>query len=67
MQYKCTAVYNSKAESAIRWDDPALGIEWPLNDVVLSRKDREAGTLKEWLASPDSDHFLYTQTASLRA
>ena len=61
VQYKCTAIYNSKAESAIRWDDPDIGIEWPLKDVLLSQKDREAGTLTEWLTSPNSEHFLYAQ------
>src|ERR1043166_778881 len=58
VQYKCTAIYNGKAESAIRWDDPEIGIEWPLKDVMLSQKDRNARTLTEWLASPDSEHFL---------
>ena len=29
IQYKCTGIYNSKAESGILWNDPAIGIEWP--------------------------------------
>jgi dTDP-4-dehydrorhamnose 3,5-epimerase len=66
VQYKCTAIYSSKAESAIRWDDPDIGIEWPLKDVFLSQKDREARTLAEWLTSPNSEHFLYTQPANLK-
>ncbi len=45
IQYKCTGIYNSKAESAIRWNDPAIGIEWPLADVVVSEKDRNARSL----------------------
>ena len=32
----------TKAESGIRWNDPAIGIEWPLSDVQLSDKDRKA-------------------------
>jgi len=36
VQYKCTAIYSSKAESAIRWDDPGIGIDWPQKDVLLS-------------------------------
>jgi dTDP-4-dehydrorhamnose 3,5-epimerase len=64
VQYKCTAIYNNKTESAIRWDDPEIGIEWPLRDVFLSQKDREARTLKEWLASANSEYFLYTQPAT---
>ncbi len=61
VQYKCTAIYTSKTESGIRWDDPDIGIEWPLRDVVLSQKDREARTLKEWLSSANSERFLYNQ------
>jgi dTDP-4-dehydrorhamnose 3,5-epimerase len=61
VQYKCTATYNSKAESAILWNDPAVGIEWPLKEVLLSQKDGKARTLNEWLASPNSEHFLYTR------
>jgi len=60
IQYKCTGLYNSKAESGIRWDDPAIGIEWPLKEVIVSEKDRKARTLAEWLASPESDNFRYS-------
>jgi dTDP-4-dehydrorhamnose 3,5-epimerase len=63
VQYKCTGIYNGKAESAIRWDDPDIGIKWPLKDVVLSQKDREAKTLAEWLTSPNAKHFPYIQQA----
>ncbi len=61
IQYKCTGIYNSKAESAIRWNDPMIGIEWPLVDVVVSEKDRNARTLEQWLASPESDSFRYAE------
>ncbi len=59
IQYKCTGLYNSKAESGIRWDDPEIGIQWPLSDVQLSEKDRKAQTLAQWLAAPESEHFRY--------
>jgi len=59
VQYKCTGTYNGKAESGIRWDDPEIGIEWPVRDVIISEKDRGAQTLAEWLASPNARHFLY--------
>ena len=64
VQYKCTGIYNSKAESAIRWNDPAIGIEWPIRDVIISEKDRNAPGLAEWLASPDARHFTYTAQAA---
>lgn len=57
IQYKCTGLYNSKAESAIRWDDPTIGIEWPIAAPSLSAKDQKAQTLEQWLARPESDHF----------
>jgi len=61
IQYKCTGIYSNKAESAILWNDPAIGIQWPLTDVTVSDKDRKAGTLADWLRSPDSDHFRYSE------
>ena len=61
IQYKCTGIYNRKAEAAIRWNDPRIGIEWPLTDVVVSEKDRNARTLEEWLASPESDNVCYSE------
>lgn len=59
IQYKCTGTYNGKAESAIRWNDPSIGINWPMSDVLVSDKDRVARTLGEWLAAPESEHFQY--------
>jgi dTDP-4-dehydrorhamnose 3,5-epimerase len=64
IQYKCTGLYNSKAESGIRWDDPAIGIQWPLSEVQVSEKDRQAQTLAQWLAAPESDNFCYERTTS---
>jgi dTDP-4-dehydrorhamnose 3,5-epimerase len=57
IQYKCTGVYNSKAESGILWNDPAIGIEWPVRDPILSEKDTKARTLADWLASAEAHHF----------
>jgi dTDP-4-dehydrorhamnose 3,5-epimerase len=61
IQYKCTGIYNNKSESGILWNDPKIGIEWPvpLPEVQLSEKDKKAQTLDQWLASPDSEHFRY--------
>jgi dTDP-4-dehydrorhamnose 3,5-epimerase len=59
IQYKCTGLYNGRAESAIRWNDPAIGITWPATDVLVSDKDRNARTLSEWMASPESENFQY--------
>ncbi len=59
IQYKCTGLYNSKCESGISWNDPAIGIRWPVEDPILSEKDKNAQTLDSWLSKPDSNHFQY--------
>jgi len=59
VQYKCTAIYNPKTESGILWNDPAIGIKWPVEEAILSDKDRRAQTLQQWLESPNSEHFRY--------
>lgn len=45
--YKVDAPWNRDSEAAIRWDDPRLGIEWPMraDELILSEKDRNAATL----------------------
>jgi dTDP-4-dehydrorhamnose 3,5-epimerase len=59
IQYKCTGIYNNKGESGILWNDPEIGIKWPVSDPVLSDKDRNAQTLAQWLARPESNNFKY--------
>jgi dTDP-4-dehydrorhamnose 3,5-epimerase len=66
VQYKCTGLYNSGAESGISYNDPAIGIEWPLKDVQVSNKDANAQSLKQWLASPLSDNIVYSQEQNLK-
>ena len=45
--YKCTTAYSPADELTVRWDDPALGIDWRVADPVLSDKDAAAPTLAE--------------------
>lgn len=59
VQYKCTGIYNSGAESGIYYKDPEIGIDWPIEDVNVSGKDADAQSLKEWLHSPLSDNVVY--------
>lgn len=51
VHYKCTALYAPECERALAWDDPALGIDWPLEAVgdvpVLSEKDAAAPPLAD--------------------
>ena len=59
IQYLCTGIYNNKAESGILWNDPEIGIDWPVRNAILSAKDKNARTLAEWLESEDSNNFMY--------
>ena len=51
-QYKCDEYYAPESEAAIAWDDQDLNIDWkvPTEDVVLSAKDRNHPTLKEFIS-----------------
>jgi dTDP-4-dehydrorhamnose 3,5-epimerase len=54
VEYFCTGTYNAPCETGIRWDDPEVGIRWPVEAPLLSPKDAAAGTLQDWLARPES-------------
>ena len=47
ISYKVTREYDPHADSGIRWDDPEIGISWPISDPILSPKDRSLPTLAE--------------------
>lgn len=60
VQYLCTGTYNAAGESGIRWNDPAIGIQWPsVGDRIVSPKDTAAQTLADWLQTPQSQNFSY--------
>ncbi len=46
--YKCTGFYASKHERSLRFDDANLGIEWPLDPVLMSEKDRSAAAFADF-------------------
>lgn len=43
--YQCTALYDPKADAGVRWNDAALGIDWPVAEPLLSEKDTGAPLL----------------------
>jgi len=47
--YKCTNIYTPSAEGGVMWNDPDIGVEWPIQDVVLSDKDKVYSRLKDVL------------------
>jgi len=40
--YKCTAEYNKASEGGVRWDDPTIGIDWPLAGLEVSVSEKDA-------------------------
>ena len=59
LQYLCTGIYNSKGESGILWNDPEIGIKWPVEEPILSDKDKTAQSLSQWLEKAESRNFDY--------
>ena len=49
--YKCTDFYSPQDELAIRWDDPDIGIEWRINEPLLSERDAKAPYLRDMPAA----------------
>jgi dTDP-4-dehydrorhamnose 3,5-epimerase len=46
--YLVSTPYHKESERTIRWNDPAIGIEWPsMNKYVISEKDRNVGNIQD--------------------
>lgn len=45
--YKCTEIYEPEQEIKIAWDDPAIGVDWPLPNPVVGARDRGSPHLAE--------------------
>jgi len=46
-QYKCTALYHPGSDGGVLWNDPELGIAWPIETPLLSHKDELLPMLSE--------------------
>ena len=47
VEYKCTDLYHPASEIGIAWNDPTIGIDWPVSDPLLSPRDSRHPTLAE--------------------
>lgn len=47
LSYKVSSLYNPDTEKSFRYDDPEVGIEWPITDPIISSRDLNAPQLKE--------------------
>jgi len=45
--YKLSSLYDPATEAGIAWDDPDVGVEWPISDPQLSERDKTAPRLSE--------------------
>ncbi|WP_022835857.1 dTDP-4-dehydrorhamnose 3,5-epimerase [Salisaeta longa] len=54
--YKCTAPYHPAGEHSVHWNDPALAIDWPVDDPVVSSKDAGAPPLAALPAAARTFH-----------
>jgi dTDP-4-dehydrorhamnose 3,5-epimerase len=52
VQYKQTAFYTPAAEAILAWNDPDVGVEWPLPKPTLSDRDRKGRSLQHYLENP---------------
>jgi len=47
VEYKCTDLYEPASEIGVAWNDPALGIRWPVTRPLLSKRDAQHPTLAD--------------------
>ena len=45
--YKCTEFYAPQFEQGIQWNDPAIGIDWPGSEFIISEKDSHNSLLQD--------------------
>jgi dTDP-4-dehydrorhamnose 3,5-epimerase len=46
-EYKCTDIFHPESDFSVAWNDPDIGIAWPIEDPILSEKDRSAPRLRD--------------------
>jgi dTDP-4-dehydrorhamnose 3,5-epimerase len=46
--YKVSSVYDAKTEVGMRWNDPDIGVEWPIQEPLLSARDENAESFREF-------------------
>lgn len=62
LQYRCTNFYAPETEGAVLWNDPAIGVDWNVEEPILSVRDQQAQTLSEYLKNPA---FYYNETRAI--
>jgi dTDP-4-dehydrorhamnose 3,5-epimerase len=52
VQYKQTGYYAPAAEGVLLWNDPEVAIEWPIENPLLSKRDQQGMSLRQYLEHP---------------
>jgi len=52
VQYKQTGFYTPSSEGSVAWNDPDIGVEWPIAEPTLSDRDKRANSLKAYQEKP---------------
>jgi dTDP-4-dehydrorhamnose 3,5-epimerase len=50
--YKVDSPYTPAGEGGIRWNDPELGVEWPVKDPIVSARDQVLGSFAQYREKP---------------
>lgn len=45
--YKCTTLYEPSQDRCLLWNDPEIGVDWPVSNPILSEKDKQGQRLKD--------------------
>ncbi len=53
IQYRQTNYYSPQSEVTLAWNDPQIGIQWPIRDPLLSGRDAQGISLQKYLQAPD--------------
>jgi dTDP-4-dehydrorhamnose 3,5-epimerase len=47
LHYKVSQQYDAVDEAGVRWDDPDIGIQWPVREPIVSSRDRKYPLLRD--------------------
>lgn len=51
--YKCSDYYHPETEQTLLWNDPDVGVEWPVDEPILSEKDQRGVPLRDLVGLPE--------------
>jgi dTDP-4-dehydrorhamnose 3,5-epimerase len=54
VEYKCTEYYDAADEIGLLWNDPEIGVKWPIADPILSEKDKKLPKLADLASKLES-------------